>query len=180
MLRADDVIRQLGLAPLPGEGGWFRETWRSSRTVASLGSADEPSDRVRVQAAGRAAGTAILYLLTPDTMSALHRLRFEELWCFHRAEPAHGGVDQWLLDESRRTLETRRLGGDFTAGEWLQSLVPAEVWQGARLAPNTEWALVSTVVAPGFEFSDWELAGQGVADRWPDHATILRSLTALG
>jgi hypothetical protein len=181
MLSADDVIQLFGMAPLPGEGGWFRETWRSERRVSVEAPATKGNPApTPPRSVNRAAGTAIHYLLTPDTKSALHRLTFDEVWFFHRAEPAEGGIDQWLLDESTGSLETIRLGSAFERGERLQSLVPAGAWQGARLSPGTRWALVSTVVAPGFEFADWELAGPDLPVCRPEQAEALRPLLAGG
>jgi predicted cupin superfamily sugar epimerase len=49
------------------------------------------------------------------------------------------------------------LGHDLLSGQQLQVIVPAGVWQGARLLKH-EWALLGTTVSPGFEFSDFELA----------------------
>jgi hypothetical protein len=38
--------------------------------------------------------------------------------------------------------------------------VPANVWQAAE--PTGDYALVACFVAPGFEFGDFELAGDAV------------------
>src|SRR5260370_33696907 len=76
-MNAAAVIAALGLAPLPGEGGFYRETYRA-RNLAGL---------------GRSASTAIYYLLTPDSFSALHVLRLDEIYHFYRGDP----VDLTLL-----------------------------------------------------------------------------------
>ncbi|MGQ0465897.1 MAG: cupin domain-containing protein [Sporichthyaceae bacterium] len=116
----------LDLTPHP-EGGWFRETWRSERT---LDLPDYPGPR--------SAGTAIYYLLAPGEESAWHRVRSAELWFWHR-----GGAP---ADAASATL-----GPDCP-----QLLVPPGVWQSARPAGNDE-VLVSCVVVPGFDFADFEL-----------------------
>jgi len=50
------------------------------------------------------------------------------------------------------------LGGDRPQG-----LVPAGWWQAAEARGG--WALVSCVVAPGFDFGGFELAGPGWSPR---------------
>jgi uncharacterized protein len=135
-MTAADVISLLELVPLPREGGYYRETYRST-----------------VVHHDRSLCTVIYYLLTPETKSLLHRLKSDELWHFYQGDV----VEQTLLypDED---LEIIELGHNLPAGRQVQSLVPAGVWQGARLLPGGSWALMGCTVAPGFDFSDWELA----------------------
>jgi predicted cupin superfamily sugar epimerase len=56
-------------------------------------------------------------------------------------------------------LPDRQLSvGTYVAvGEVAQALVPAGEWQ--RTVPSAEDALVSCLVPPGFDFADFELAG---------------------
>src|SRR5687768_8490401 len=101
-LFADAIIRHLGLQPLPVEGGYFRETFRSARMLdgAALPAA---------YAGARSVSTAIYYLLTPDTVSLFHRLRGDEVYHFYLGDP----VELFVLgEESRRIV----LGGDLLAG----------------------------------------------------------------
>ena len=54
--------------------------------------------------------------------------------------------------------EGHLVGPDRSAGHELQLLVPAGAWQSATPAPGGgAWALVACVVAPGFDFADFEL-----------------------
>ncbi len=53
------------------------------------------------------------------------------------------------------------LGPDLAAGQRPQAVVPANAWQTARSLGA--WTLVGCTVAPGFDFSAFELAGPGVA-----------------
>jgi len=76
MLTAAEIIRKLGLEAHPAEGGFFRETYRSSERLTS-GSLPE---RYRTD---RACSTAIYYLLTPETCSRLHRLQSDEIFHFY-------------------------------------------------------------------------------------------------
>ncbi|MFI5371844.1 MAG: cupin domain-containing protein [Candidatus Eisenbacteria bacterium] len=147
------MIERLGLAPLPVEGGWFRETWRSSDVWprAALPSR-YPGERC--------AATAILYLLTADTCSLMHRLRSPELYCFHDGDP----VEMLCLDPGGEG-SVLRFGHDHVAGERVQVLVSAGTWQGSRLVTGGAWALFSVVVAPGYEPADFEHATRATARR---------------
>jgi predicted cupin superfamily sugar epimerase len=61
----------LGLTPHPVEGGYFTETYRSPDQIPAAALPSRYGD-------ARPASTAIYYLLTPDTFSAMHRLASEE------------------------------------------------------------------------------------------------------
>lgn len=130
-LDARALIDRLDLAPHP-EGGWYRETVRE--TMAD---------------AGRAIVTAIYYLLESGQRSHWHRVDAAELWLWHAGAPLTLGID----------AATLRLGSDVLGGEVPQALVPAGAWQSAEA--DSDWALVSCVVAPGFDFAGFELAPQG-------------------
>ena len=137
----------MGLVPLPGEGGYFRETYRANEVIAADLSPRYGTD------VSRATGTAIYYFLTPETYSALHRLKSDEIYHFYRGDP----VELTMIDPSGNAQQVT-LGSRFEAGERCQLVVPAGVWQGSRLAPGGQWALLGTTVAPGFVFADCELA----------------------
>lgn len=134
----------LGLQRHP-EGGWYAETWRSDVAV--------PEEVTRLPGP-RAAATAIHFLLLPGEESAWHRVRSDELWLLHR-----GALELSLGGDGSRPRHERAavLGPDLAAGERLQLLVPAGHWQAARPL-HDEPCLVSCVVAPGFDFADFELA----------------------
>ncbi|HEX2805031.1 MAG TPA: cupin domain-containing protein [Kineosporiaceae bacterium] len=140
--------RDLRLQPHP-EGGWFVETWRS---CVVPGTVLPPG-----YAGGRAAATAILFLLLPGQHSAWHLVRSDELWLAHRGAVALevGGRDP--AGPGPCTL--LRLGTRIEAGESPQQLVPGGYWQ--RASPDgDEPALVSCVVSPGFDFGDFRLVCQ--------------------
>ncbi|HEY7312988.1 MAG TPA: cupin domain-containing protein [Gemmataceae bacterium] len=140
MLTAEELIRLLRLAPLPHEGGWYRETYRSARNLPSI--------------AGSAA-TAIYYLLTPDTCSALHRLPTDEVFHFYLGDPVE------MLQLGPNSEDGGRivtLGADLFAGQQVQTVVPAGVWQGSILQAGGAFALMGTTMAPGFDFADYEAA----------------------
>ncbi len=167
-LSADDLIARLGLAPLPWEGGYYRETWRASVAFADgalPGAYDGPRD----------AGTAIYYLLTPDTLSKLHRLPSDEVFHFYLGDP----VDLTLLGPDGGA-QTHVLGSDLMGGQHVQFVVPGNTWFGARLSAGAThgYALMGTTVAPGFDFKDLEIGdADALIAEYPDAAAIIRALT---
>jgi hypothetical protein len=132
---ADHLIRALRLEPHP-EGGWYRETFRDAA------------------AEGRARSTAIYFLLKAGEASHWHRVDAPEVWHWHR-----GGALELVIHEPGQPAVSHRLGADIEVGERPQVVVPAGAWQKAR--PFGAYTLVGCTVAPGFEFSAFELAPQG-------------------
>ncbi len=141
MTTAQRLIEALGLQPHPKEGGYFRETYRSADRLTAL-PGRYPSDRC--------AGTAIYYLLTPGTFSALHLLHSDEIFHFYAGDP----VRMLQLHPDGRGEELV-LGPDVLAGQRPQVVVPHGVWQGSILEPGGEYALLGCTVAPGFEYVDY-------------------------
>lgn len=103
--------------------------------------------------AARALGTAIYYLLTPETFSAMHRLASDEIFHFYLGDPVE--MLQLWPDGSHQVV---LIGPDLEAGQRPQVIVPRDVWQGARLRPGGRYALLGTTVAPGFAYADYETA----------------------
>ena len=132
-LSAADVIRLLDLRPHP-EGGHFRETFRDPRRDAS----------------DRSLSTAIYFLLAAGERSHWHRIDAVEIWHWH------AGAGLTLQIAGSNGVTTIRLGADLTAGERPQVVVPAGAWQAAE--SRGAWTLVGCTVAPGFDFSGFELA----------------------
>ena len=144
MLTADQIIALLNLTPHPKEGGYFRETYRSSEAISEKAL---PS-RYR---GTRSFATAIYYLLTPETFSAIHRLQSDEIFHFYLGDPVE--MLQLWPDGSGKLII---LGFDILRGMQPQVLVPRGVWQGARLRNGGRLAFLGTTVSPGFEFADYE------------------------
>jgi len=134
-LTAVEIIRRLDLKPHP-EGGHFRETFRDSRQVE-----------------GRAASTAILFLLARGERSHWHRVDAVEIWHYYAGAPLQLSV----VDGA--TEQIFRLGADIHADETPQVTVPARAWQAAESLGD--WTLCGCTVAPGFEFAGFELAPKG-------------------
>src|SRR5271168_4617153 len=114
-MTADEIKALLRLAPHPVEGGFFRRTYTSSGTV------ELPRGR-------RAQGTAIYYLLEAGTFSEMHVLESDEIFHFYLGDPVE--MLQLYPDGGSATVI---LGPDLKAGQHVQTLVPAGVWQGTRL-----------------------------------------------
>lgn len=163
-MEARDLIAYLRLEPLPIEGGFFRQTWCSTETVASASSSNI-----------RPVGTAIYYLLTdePDSFSALHRLPTDEVYHFYLGDP----VQQLRLYPDGRH-ESVTLGADIAAGHLVQSIAPGQVWQGSRLWPGGRFALLGTTMAPGFHPSDYEGGErEALTARYPAARELIARLT---
>jgi predicted cupin superfamily sugar epimerase len=132
-LSAQDVIRLLDLKPHP-EGGHFCESFRDARQIE-----------------GRAASTAIYFLLARGERSHWHRVDAVEVWHWYAGAPL-------ALEISQTTGRPERvmLGHDLNAGERPQAVVPAHAWQAAQSLGD--WTLIGCTVAPGFEFAGFESA----------------------
>lgn len=128
----------LELLPHP-EGGHYRETFRDAPSAGN----------------GRAASTAIYFLLRAGEISAWHRIDAAELWHWYAGDPL-----ALETTDTTGSATTRVLGANLAAGERPQQVVASKQWQRARSLG--EWTLVGCTVAPGFEFAAFELAGQNV------------------
>jgi predicted cupin superfamily sugar epimerase len=121
----------------------------------------------------RHASTAIYYLLTSDTFSALHRLRGDEIFHFYLGDPV-----EMLHLKPDGTGETLTLGSAPNEGRHPQVVVPGGVWQGARIEDGGRFALLGCTVAPGFEREDFELGSRSALVReYPEFEPLIRALT---
>ena len=134
MTEADRLIKLLNLAPHP-EGGHFRETFRDSGRDGAQ--------------AGRSPSTAIYFLLKAGEVSRWHRVDAAEVWHFYRGAPL----------ELRIGKQVYVLGSDVDEAQAPQIVVPPHAWQSAQSLGD--YTLVGCTVAPGFEFSHFEMAPDG-------------------
>lgn len=132
-LSATEIIARLDLQPHP-EGGHFRETFRDSRCDAN----------------GRAASTAIYFLLARGERSHWHRIDAVETWHYYAGD----ALTLQIADNAGTRMV--RLGPDIARSEVPQAIVPSHAWQAAT--STGDWTLVGCTVAPGFEFAQFELA----------------------
>jgi uncharacterized protein len=140
--RPRQIIDELGLSPHP-ERGFFVETYRAGQRAPSA-----------AHGAERAASTAIYFLVTAEQpCTSLHRLLSDEI--FHLYE---GGPLEVVRLFANGSWDVARLGTDLRSGERPQIVIPAGTWFGTELAAGASHCLIGCTVAPGFEFSDFELA----------------------
>ena len=167
-LTAADVIRILDLAPLPVEGGYFRETYTSE---LHLPANVLPPEIV----SNRSASSVIYYLLTADSKSRLHRLVTDEMWHFYMGD----SVELFVFgpDDDYAKFE---LGHYILQGQTVQAVVPAKSWFGARLQDGGEWALMACSLAPAYSEEDFSMPDAAEFDallaRFPAQEQILRDL----
>lgn len=158
-MTADEIIKNLGLAPHP-EGGFYRETYRSGHTLDAGGGR-------------RAAATAVLFLVTDESFSAMHRLASDEIYHFYGGDPL-----EMLVLAPGEPAATPLLGPDLGAGMRPQVLVPAGAWQGSRVRSGGRYTLFGTTMSPGFAFEDFELGRRRDLIRlFPDREAEIRALT---
>jgi predicted cupin superfamily sugar epimerase len=133
---AAEIIARLDLKPHP-EGGHYRETFRDAD----------------VDAGGRSRSSVIYFLLARGERSHWHRVDAVEIWHYYAGDALTLRIAD---DGGQRSI---KLGADLAAGEAPQAIVPAHAWQAAE--STGDWTLVGCTVAPGFEFSKFELAPKG-------------------
>ncbi|MBI5843440.1 MAG: cupin domain-containing protein [Deltaproteobacteria bacterium] len=164
MQSAGDLIERLGLIRHP-EGGWFRETYRAAE--------ETPGPALPERFVGsRSFSTAIYFLLEKGDISALHRIKSDELWHFY----AGSAVLIHVISQDGGYIALR-LGPDPAAGDSFQLVVPAGSWFGAEVMGGA-FALVGCTVAPGFDFADFEMADRrALTELYPGHSETIRRLT---
>lgn len=148
------------------EGGYFVETYRSAELL--------PQSALPARFSGdRNVSTGIYFLLENHHVSALHRIQADEMWHFY----AGGPLNVYVIHPAGE-LEIIRLGNNPAQGEVFQAVVPAGCWFGSKPADETTYSLVGCTVAPGFDFTDFELAGRtDLLKQYPQHREVIEWLT---
>ncbi|MCC8998552.1 MAG: cupin domain-containing protein [Candidatus Contendobacter sp.] len=160
-MTADDWIAHLRLIPHP-EGGYFRRSY-TAELILTLLDRDGP----------RPVATAIYYLLKNGQRSRLHRLKADELWHFYAGSP----LTVHILDH-RGEYAVQRLGPDPGANQHFQFVIRAGCWFGAAVDDPASFSLIGCTVAPGFDFTDFELADRAtLIGQYPQHVMLIESLT---
>jgi predicted cupin superfamily sugar epimerase len=157
---AEYMIRHLGMEAHP-EGGFYKRSFESEQTISPD---THPADR-RLY-------TSIYFLLRSGDISHLHRLKSDELWYFH----AGSALSVHIIDE-RGAYRTEKLGLDIGNGEKPQVLVPRGSIFGSSVEAENTFSLVGCMVAPGFDFADFELFTQSeLLSDYPEHEKIIKKL----
>ncbi len=166
MLTAERIIEFFGMQPLPDEGGYYMETYRAGEHIAQA-ELPERYDGLRCFS------TAILYLLTAESCSRLHRVNSDEIFHFYLGGPV--SMLQLPPDGGGRLVT---LGSDILNGQQPQVVVEAGTWQGAFVREGADFALMGCTVSPGFEFADYQRADRDQLIRlYPDMAELIIRLT---
>lgn len=140
--KISDLVAKYELIQHP-EGGWYRQTFRSSDLVRAEGHA-----LTRYLGEPRVAGTSIIYLLTQGDFSGWHTVQSDETWSFHLGEglllrvidPISGELNEITLGIEKGDIQfTVRAGHIFSA------------------EPLGRFCLTGCAVTPGFDFKDFKL-----------------------
>ena len=166
MVTAEEIIKFFGMKPLTDEGGYYVETYRALEKIA-------PAALPARYTSERNFATAILYLLTPDTLSNLHRLADDEIYHFYLGSPV-----TMLQLHPDGSSEVITLGQDILNGQCVQTVVPQSTWQGCFLNEGGGFALMGCTVTPGFEFNDFEPGRrEELLEQYPNRRDLILKLT---
>jgi hypothetical protein len=153
--RFAELIELLELIPHP-EGGFYKETYRSSENTAE----------------GKSLMTSIFFLLTSEHVSHFHRIKSDEHWYFHEGS----SLTIHLLNDNGH--EELKLGSSLENGESFHHMVPKNTIFGSSVDEEKGYALVSCAVAPGFDFNDFELFDSTyLLKLYPKEERIIKRLT---
>lgn len=163
--KVSEIIDHLELSPHP-EGGYFRETYRSSGQVGqeSLGRNFEGK---------RNYSTCIYFLLTSNDFSAFHRIKQDEIWHFYDGSP----ICLHVITPSGNYAK-HRIGRELNRGQTPQFVVPARCWFAAEVENENAFSLVGCTVSPGFDFRDFEMGSRTeLTSFFPEQEDLISKLT---
>ncbi len=157
----EKLIENYRLLPHP-EGGFYKENYAAPEQI--------PQAALPSRFTGdRSFSTAIYFLLTKGNFSAFHRIKSDECWHFYEGDPLMVHVID--ADGTYRLIQ---LGANAKNGEVYQAIVPAGAWFASESLGS--YSFVGCTVAPGFDFTDFELAEKNtLLSLYPNqHALIER------
>lgn len=159
-MTARDIIERFQLEPLPHEGGYFRRIYTHNTSLFQT----------------QPLASAIHFLITEQQFSAMHRLPSDELFHFYA-----GHVAEMLQLAPDGSITRLRLGHDYASAEQPTALVPANHWQGMRLAggaPPGAFAFFGVSVHPAFQWETFELGDcSALSAAFPDASREIATLT---
>ncbi|MCR9205384.1 MAG: cupin domain-containing protein [Halobacteriovoraceae bacterium] len=149
----EKIVEHYNLQPHP-EGGFFAETYRSNLKI------ETPQGK-------RSASTAIVFLITKDSISHFHKLTSDEGWHFYEGAP----LRLFQINREGELIETT-IGPDTSQGQRFQHIVPAGDWFAST--SFGDYSLVGCTVAPGFDFKDFEMGKrEELLKEFPQHSEVL-------
>lgn len=161
----EKIINTLNLQPHP-EGGYFKETYRSSGEI--------PEEYLGSEFSGnRNYCTGIYFLLTSDTFSAFHKINQDEMWHFYKGTPL---ILHIISPEGEYSKV--KIGNDIEQDEVPQFTVPAKHWFASEVSNSNGYTLTGCTVSPGFDFRDFEMPKREVLlTMFPQCSEIITKLT---
>lgn len=161
---AEYWIEKLNLQEHP-EGGYYRVSYESREFI---------SDReLSIDFSGkRPIATSIYFLLECGQVSKFHRLIADELWYYHEGHP----VNIFCIGKDGK-LVIKKLGLNLQNGETPQVLIPGGTIFGST-PDGCGYSLAGCMVAPGFDFIDFELLSREyLLEQYPEYKKIIYLLT---
>ncbi|MGB0806804.1 MAG: cupin domain-containing protein [Salibacteraceae bacterium] len=160
--KIEELKQKLDLLPHP-EGGFYKETYRSE------GQIEEPYSG----AEKRSFSTGIYFLLVSGNFSAFHRIKQDEMWHFYDGD----SINLHILTQNGE-YQLVKIGRDFKNGEVPQYVVNAGDWFASEVSVKEGYSLAGCTVSPGFDFADFEMAGQAnLLEDFPQHTEVILNLT---
>ena len=159
------IIEKLKLLPHP-EGGYFKEIYRSNEIIKNSGLPERFEG-------DRNFGTSIYYLLEKEQFSTFHKLKSDETWHFYYG----ASLLLHIIDENGNYKKII-LRNDLTNNEVFQYTVLRNCWFAAEVSDKKSFSLIGATVAPGFNFSDFEMGKrEELISQFPEHKEIITRLT---
>ena len=161
----NDIIKKFDLSQHP-EGGYFKETYRSSGSIANKSLSTE-------FIGDRNYSTGIYFLLTSDSFSAFHKINQDEMWHFYL-----GTTLKLHMISPEGKYSYVLIGNDILNNEVPQFVVPAQYWFAAEVMQENSYAFTGCTVAPGFDFKDFVLPERKeLIQLFPQHKEVITRLT---
>jgi len=167
-LTADEVRNLLKLEP-HATCGFVRVTFMSKERIA-------PGGLPAPFAAGRPAGSALYFMVTPGAPVRLHRIRNDQLYHYYLGDPL-----EVLMLRVDGTTERVVVGPDLRGGQLMQLPVPGNTFHTARVIGRRRWFLGASTEWPGVEPVDVEIGNvDALAAKYPQVADDLRAFPVPG
>ncbi len=165
--QAQKYIEKLQLKLHP-EGGYYKEIYRAGDMIL-------PKHLPKRYKSSRNFSTSIYFLLEGNQVSNFHKLKSDEQWHFYDGST----IVIHVIDESGN-LNKILLGRNIENGETLQTVIKYNSWFAAELSDKTSFALIGCTVAPGFDFTDFELGKRDeLIKTFPQFRELIYKLTKL-
>ena len=166
MHTAREIIARFDLIPLTIEGGYFRETYRAPLMIAANALPGEYTG-------DRNVSTCIYYLLTPETFSAIHIVKSDEIFHFYAGDRRRNAAALAEWRRPNRHDSQRPCGRARTATHR-----PRRRLAGMPPRPRRLLGAHGLHRAPGFDYADFELGdGEVLRTKFPQHSELISALT---